>query len=177
MDRGGDLNKAMRGLLTAITVSVVAMALLLVGVLILGDREEIGPGRVLISGKVANGGEYDLDGLRRFGEVDIRMVLLGTGEDGKEHNFKGIPLEVLVLASGPDLDATRVTVSAQDGYSKTFDIEDLDDAFIVWEKDGGPIPPRSRAGDGPFRLIISQDKVGTYNAQHCVKWVSEVRIG
>jgi len=170
------VKRAVKSLLTALGVLAVASALLAAGILLLGQRENVEPGHLLVEGMVGNGGVIDIDDLRAMGEVEIRMALLGTGEDGREHGYRGIPLQVLVQGSEPDPNATKVTVTAQDGYSKTFDIGDLDDAFIVWEKDGRQIPPRSRAGDGPIRLIISQEKVGTYNAQHCVKWVSGVIV-
>ena len=81
----------------------------------------------------------------------------------------------LLVGQGVYENATRVTVRAADGYSRSFSISDLDGGILlVYEKDGNELKGRSEGGDGPIRLIVSQEHAGTFNAQFSVKWVSEV---
>jgi DMSO/TMAO reductase YedYZ molybdopterin-dependent catalytic subunit len=174
------LRPLLRGLVNVLAVLAIAALLLAGGMFLLRNRDNVEPSEeewhVLVRGEVTSGGRFIIEDMETLGGTEITITLMGTGEDGREHEYRGIPLGSLIEAAAPSTNATKVTVRAVDSYSKTLSLEGTQGAYLVWEKDGKSIPPRSRAGDGPVRLLVSQEMVGTYNAQHCVKWVSEVIV-
>ncbi len=157
------------------------MGILLVaaGILIYMGSDRVTPDEddwfVRVSGMVENETDIHMEEFRGSNTSVFSMALEGTGEDGKEHDYRGVPLLELLVGQGLHENATRVAVRAADGYSRSFSISDLDGGIIlVHEKDGEELKGRSEGGDGPIRLIVSQEHTGTFNAQFSVKWVSEV---
>jgi DMSO/TMAO reductase YedYZ molybdopterin-dependent catalytic subunit len=169
-----------RGFLGFLLSIALAIGLLALGVLIIRSVDNVEPDDddwyVFVHGKVTNETRYRIQDMKSIGGTDVRMALLGTGEDGRTHTYEGIPLSILVQHAAPEGNSTKVTVRAVDSYSISLSMEETmgNGAFLVWQKDGKDLTPRSHAGDGPVRLIVSQEMVGEFNAQHCVKWVSEV---
>lgn len=98
--------------------------------------------------------------------------------DGKEHEFTGVPLITLLenagTTTGTELRGENLTkyllVQAADGYEVVFSLAEIDPEFtnqvvlLATEKDGKPLP----AGEGPFRLIVPNDKKQA-------RWIREVR--
>jgi len=169
-----------RGLTVAVVLSCVLAVI--VGVALLIDLDTVQPDEddwyILVRGKVVSGGRYHLEDLMELGKDELRTPLVGTGEDGKPHTYAGILLRNLLSDAGMEDGAGKVTVRAVDALSRSFSVGSLEGstALLAYEKDGAPLQTRSRGGDGPIRLILEQDEVGSYNAQYCVKWVSEVIV-
>lgn len=98
--------------------------------------------------------------------------------DGLGHDFKGVPLAVILekagVTMGPELRgenlAKYVLVTAADGYEVLFSLPEIDPLFsqnnviLAYEMDGQPLPQ----GHGPFRLVVPQDK------RHA-RWIREIR--
>lgn len=98
--------------------------------------------------------------------------------DGKEHEYKGVALVEILKKAGVTLggklrgeNLTKVVlVQAADGYEVVYSLAELDPEFtsntvlLVFEKDGVPLA----AGEGPFRLVASQDKKPA-------RWIREIR--
>jgi DMSO/TMAO reductase YedYZ molybdopterin-dependent catalytic subunit len=166
------------------TAIVIAAAVLLLGagVLVFNGIPRATPDEddwyVKVSGRVEAGGDLSIDDMRAISEVAIRMALLGTNEDGSEHAYKGIALGTLLGRCQVIEGASGVTVRATDAYSTRFDMETAvgEGIFLVWEKDGKALEGRSDGGAGPVRLLVSQGIAGEFNAQRCVKYVSEVVV-
>jgi hypothetical protein len=118
-----------------------------------------------------------MEQLRSLPSVDLGFKLLGTGEDGRVHTYKGVLLRDLLREAGVE-NYTKATIRAADTYSRSFARSDIDEfnLMLAYGKDGSELAPRSDGGPGPVRLIAPQEAVGTFNAQHCVKWVSEVVV-
>ena len=159
----------------------MGILLMLMGALIYMGSDRVSPDEddwfVRVSGMVENGTDIHMEEFRGLNTSVFSMALEGTGEDGEKHDYRGTPLMGLLDGLGVHDNATRVTVRAADGYSRSFSISDLDGGILlVHEKDGKELEGRSEGGDGPIRLIVSQEHAGTFNAQFSVKWVSEVVV-
>jgi len=88
--------------------------------------------------------------------------------DGKEHTFKGVMLWTILDSAGVTLGkdlrgenlAKYVLVKASDGYEVVFSLPEIDPEFsdkiilLAHEVDGKPLA----ATEGPFRLVVPQDK-------------------
>jgi DMSO/TMAO reductase YedYZ molybdopterin-dependent catalytic subunit len=88
--------------------------------------------------------------------------------DGKEHIFKGVMLWTVLDSAGVTLGkelrgenlAKYVLVKANDGYQVIFSLAEIDPEFsdkvilLAYEVDGKPLA----ATQGPFRLVVPQDK-------------------
>ena len=88
--------------------------------------------------------------------------------DGKEHTFKGVMLWTILDSAGVTLGkdlrgenlAKYVLVKARDGYEVVFSLSEIDREFsdkiilLAYEVEGKPLA----ATEGPFRLVVPQDK-------------------
>ncbi len=113
---------------------------------------------------------------RELPSVERNISLKGTGEDGKEHAYRGISLSYILDRWGND-DISTLKVEAVDFYSYKLsagDIRKSDSLMIAVEKDGEPLEGRENGGMGPARLLLPQEFVGEYNAQYCVKYVYRI---
>ncbi len=162
-------------------VPIMGISLIVVGVLIYMNSDRVTPDEenwfVRVHGMVGNETDIHMGEFKTLNTSLFSMALEGTGEDGKEHDYRGITLLELIEGQNVHENATKVTVRAADGYSRSFSISDLDGGILlVYEKDGKELEGRSEGGEGPIRLIVSQEHAGTFNAQYSVKWVSEVVV-
>ncbi len=159
----------------------MGILLMVVGTLIYMASDRVTPDEddwfIRVSGMVGNETEIHMEEFRGLNTSVFSMALEGTGEDGEKHDYRGTPLMELLVGQGLYENATGVAVRAADGYSRSFSISELDEGILlVYEKDGKELKGRSEGGDGPIRLIVSQEHAGTFNAQYSVKWVSEVVV-
>ena len=71
-------------------------------------------------------------------EVVVSAELIGSVTYVEPRNYTGVPLMEIVSRAAPDADATEVVVSATDGYSAPFLLEDVleDEQLIVVLEDG-----------------------------------------
>jgi DMSO/TMAO reductase YedYZ molybdopterin-dependent catalytic subunit len=163
-------------------IMMIAAVLLLAGILVFDriprDTPDEDDWYVAVKGTVRNGGDFRIDELRDLSEVEFTMSLLGTNEDGRDHRYRGIALGAILDHCIPGNGSTEVTVKASDAYSTSFTLAEAnaEGIYLVWEKDGKALKPRSEGGPGPVRLLVSQEIAGEYNAQRCVKYVSEVIV-
>ncbi len=110
--------------------------------------------------------------------VERELTLLGTGEDGKEHTYRGVSLSYIIEHYGGN-DTETVRVEAVDYYSYRLSADDVrneESIMLAYEKDGKGMKTKQERGEGPVRLIIPQTIAGEYNAQHCVKYVYRVDL-
>lgn len=169
----------MKGVWGAALVLTFSALLIGSGILLFGLENRVKPPEddwfVLVRSPGRDDLKIGMEELRGLCNITVEMALLGTGEDGRTHTYTGLPVRDLARQAGIAA-YTKVTVRAADTYSKLLTRDQVmeHDVLLAVKKDGKDLAPRSAGGTGPVRLVISQEAVGTYNAQHCVKWVSEV---
>ena len=88
-------------------------------------------------------------------------------------NWTGITLSSILQASKVSSDASKVTISAIDGYSKEFSLEEAQSLglLICYNENGVPL---SQSGSQPYRLVVPSEEFKW--AQFWVKWVSEIKV-
>lgn len=169
----------MRGAMAAVIVLVLGAGLIGAGILVFSSVDRVVPHEdrwyILVKAPGMENATIGMEELRRIGNRTVETTLLGTGEDGRPHRYTGLLLSDLAREMNVTTYDT-VTVRAVDTYSKMLTREQVEDhaTLLAFKKDGKDLAPRSEGGTGPVRLVLTQATVGTYNAQHCVKWVSEV---
>ncbi|MCU0800131.1 MAG: molybdopterin-dependent oxidoreductase [Candidatus Thermoplasmatota archaeon] len=169
----------MRGLWAGLLVLAAGVLLIGAGLIIFTLVERVVPPDddwyLVVRAPGTEGTIIGMDELRLIGNRTVEMVLLGTGEDGKPHLYTGLLLKDLAGHLNVT-DYGSVTVRAADTYSKKLTRQQVTDhdVLLAMGRDGKDLAGRSDGGNGPVRLVLPQEAVGTYNAQHCVKWVSEV---
>ena len=129
---------------------------------------------LIVSGEVATPLELKAQDLASMKPISHKV----KDRDGKEHEFKGVPLiEILEKAGvttgaklrGENL-AKYALITTADGYEVLYALAEIDPEFtdqvilLAIEKDGQPLP----AGEGPFRIITPKDKKPA-------RWIREVR--
>lgn len=116
--------------------------------------------------------------LRELPGLERDVSLKGTGEDGKDHTYRGVPLSYILDRWGNNK-TSIVKVKAVDYYSyrlSSGDIRDTDSIMLAYEMDGKPIEGGEDGGVGPVRLLIPASVAGEFNAQYCVKFVFLVEL-
>lgn len=88
-------------------------------------------------------------------------------------NWTGITLSSILQASGVSSEASKVTISAVDGYSKEFSLQEAQrlGLLIGYQENGVAL---SKVDSQPFRLVVPSEEFKW--AQFWVKWVSEIKV-
>jgi DMSO/TMAO reductase YedYZ molybdopterin-dependent catalytic subunit len=88
-------------------------------------------------------------------------------------NWTGITLSSILQVSGVSSDASKVTISAVDGYSKDFSLQEAQNLglLIGYQENGVAL---SKVESQPFRLVVPSEEFKW--AQFWVKWVSEIKV-
>ncbi|HHV47082.1 MAG TPA: molybdopterin-dependent oxidoreductase [Tissierellia bacterium] len=108
--------------------------------------------------------------------VTFPAVIRSSGEKPVETEYKGIELEKLFSALGIDISsAERITFNASDGYRVILKVEEINEpnnVYLTYERDGKPMKSKKRGGDGPLRLVIRRDPF----SERWIKHVEEIII-
>ena len=126
-----------------------------------------------IHGAVDGGGTLDFAGLldnpTEYRFVSLRCV--GEKLNGQKLDtalWTGVPVEALLSDVTLDEGVTHVAARADDGYVMDFPVEALDDAFLAFGMNGGPLP---QGHGSPVRLLVP-GHWGEIN----VKWITELEF-
>jgi len=94
-------------------------------------------------------------------------------EDGN-YTYTGVSLKEILTQAQVYSNATSVYIQASDGYGITLTIQEAekDDVIIAYLKEGKTLTSLGDGGEGPFRLIISNDEF----AQRWVRGVISISI-
>lgn len=108
--------------------------------------------------------------------VTFPAVIRSSGEKPVETEYKGIELVKLFPALGIDIsDAEKITFNASDGYRVILKIDEINEpnnVYLTYERDGQLMKSKKRGGDGPIRLVIRRDPF----SERWIKHVEEIII-
>lgn len=108
--------------------------------------------------------------------VTFPAVIRSSGEKPVETEYKGIELVKLFSALGIDIsDAEKITFNASDGYRVILKIDEINEpnnVYLTYERDGQLMKSKKRGGDGPIRLVIRRDPF----SERWIKHVEEIII-
>jgi DMSO/TMAO reductase YedYZ molybdopterin-dependent catalytic subunit len=131
------------------------------------------PWAVTVNGKVAH--NLTLTG-KDLSSYEIKTVQAGFapgGEPQRVSNWTGITLPSILDAAGVNAGASKVTVTAVDGYSKQFTLTQVQSSGILlgFQENGVYL---SLDGGLPFRLMIPTEEFKW--GQYWVRWVTEITV-
>jgi len=136
-------------------------------------RTRRGEWELEIAGAVDGGQTLDFAGLvdhpTEYRFVSLRCV--GEEVNGEKLDtalWTGVPVAALLSDVTLDDEVTHVAASAADGYTMDFPVEALEDAFLAFGMNGGPLPQGHGA---PVRLLVP-GHWGEIN----VKWITELEF-
>ena len=114
-----------------------------------------------------------LDDIRTAGAESFEAVLKTSGKEPEYHNYEGTQLKNLIKAAGIELSGkTTVIVTAVDGYSIAYPLEDIlseKNAYLSYASGGELLKNREEGGRGPYQVIIISDKFSNRRCKHVVE--------
>jgi DMSO/TMAO reductase YedYZ molybdopterin-dependent catalytic subunit len=103
----------------------------------------------------------------------VQATFAPGGEPQRTSNWTGVNLYSLLQLGGIPSGATKVTVTAIDGYSRGFTIQQVQDTgMLLGFKENGQYLTLS--GGQPYRLFVPTEDFKW--GQYWVRWVSEVSV-
>lgn len=134
---------------------------------------QLEPWAVTVNGKIGYPLTFTGGNIEDYDMKTVQADFAPGGEPQRTSNWTGITLSSILSAAEISPDATKVTVTAIDGYSKQFTIEQAQTTGMMLgiQEDGSYI---SLEGGRPFRLVIPTDELKW--GQYWVRWVSEITV-
>ncbi len=131
------------------------------------------PWTISVNGEVANRMTLTGSNITNYESKTVTASFAPGGEAQRTSDWTGITLSSILEASGVSSSATKVTVSAVDGYSREFTIEQVQSTgmLIGYKENGVYLSPD---GGQPYRLVIPSDEFKW--GQNWVRWVSEITV-
>lgn len=131
------------------------------------------PWTITINGSVTYPMTLTSSDILAFGDETVTAPFAPGGEPQRTSDWTGVPLSSILEASGASSGASKITVTAIDGYSREFTIDQVHSTgmLIGYKENGAYIP----ANDGaPFRLFVPTEEFKW--GQNWVRWVSEIIV-
>ena len=122
-------------------------------------QNTVANGRILITGAVSNPENLTESQIEAFSHVTVWVTLSSSFHplDNGTFSYTGVELRVLLDQAEILPNATSVFIQAPDGYAVSLPIQEAQKSttILAYEKDGKPMTPLSTGGEGPIRLVIS----------------------
>ncbi len=131
------------------------------------------PWTVTVNGSVANPMVLTGGNITTYEVKTVNAPFAPGGEPQRTSDWTGVTVESVLQASGVSSGATKIIVTAIDGYSREFTLAQVQSTgmLIGYQENGKFIPP----GDGsPFRLFVPAEEFKW--GQNWVRWVSEITV-
>jgi DMSO/TMAO reductase YedYZ molybdopterin-dependent catalytic subunit len=131
------------------------------------------PWTINLTGAVSNPTTLTSSKLSSYGEKTVTGPFKPGDGDLRTSDWTGVSLWSILQASGIQTGATKVSVTAIDGYTRTFTVGQVQEAgMLVGYKENGAYIAR---GEGlPYRLMIPTDDLKW--GQDWVKWVAQISV-
>ncbi len=133
----------------------------------------IQPWTITVNGSVTYPMTLTSSDIVAFGEETVTAPFAPGGEPQRTSDWTGVPVSSILEASGVSSGASKITVTAIDGYSREFTLDQVHGTgmLIGYKENGAYIPPN----DGtPFRLFVPTEDFKW--GQNWVRWVSEITV-
>jgi DMSO/TMAO reductase YedYZ molybdopterin-dependent catalytic subunit len=103
----------------------------------------------------------------------VQAAFAPGGEPQRTSNWTGVSLYSILQSGGIPSGASKVTVTAIDGYSRDFTVQQVQDTgmLIGFKENGQTLTP---AGGQPYRLFVPTEDFKW--GQYWVRWVSEITV-
>ncbi len=131
------------------------------------------PWTVTVNGSVTNPMVLTGGNITAYEVKTVNAPFAPGGEPQRTSDWTGVTLESVLQASGVSSSATKITVTAIDGYSREFTLAQVQSTgmLIGYQENGKYIPPKDGA---PFRLFVPTEEFKW--GQNWVRWMSEITV-
>jgi len=131
------------------------------------------PWTVTVNGSVANPMVLTGGNITAYEVKTVNAPFAPGGEPQRTSDWTGVTLESVLQASGVSSSATKITVTAIDGYSREFTLAQVQSTgmLVGYQENGKYIPPNDGA---PFRLFVPTEEFKW--GQNWVRWLSEITV-
>ncbi len=131
------------------------------------------PWTIEITGKISTPMTLTGQNITSFGTQTVNAAFAPGGEPQRTSDWTGISLWSILQAAGITDSASKVTVSAIDGYSRDFTVAQVKDLSMLvgFKENGEYFPP---VMGQPFRLIVPAEDFKW--GQNWVRWVSQIKV-
>ncbi|HSH34830.1 hypothetical protein [Schnuerera sp.] len=106
--------------------------------------------------------------------ISFPAVVRSSGNKPVETEYKGIEMSKLFYSLDLDISQVeKITFNASDGYRIILSIEEINEpnnVYLTFEKDGKPMKSKRQGGNGPFQLVIRRDPF----SQRWIKHIEEI---
>jgi DMSO/TMAO reductase YedYZ molybdopterin-dependent catalytic subunit len=126
-----------------------------------------------ITGTVSNQLVLTGSNLNNYEVKTVQAAFAPGGEPQRTSDWTGVSLWSILQASGVSSSASKVTVSAIDGYSREYTIQQVKDLGILigYQENGAYLTP---VNGQPYRLVVPTEDFKW--GQYWVRWVSEITV-
>ena len=131
------------------------------------------PWTINVTGAVTNPLVLTGSSLANYEAKTVQAVLAPGGEPQRTSEWTGVNLWSILQACGVSDGASKVTVSAIDGYSREYTIQQAKELGILigYKENGAYLTP---VNGQPFRLVVPTEDFKW--GQYWVRWVSGVTV-
>jgi DMSO/TMAO reductase YedYZ molybdopterin-dependent catalytic subunit len=139
------------------------------------DVEEINlqPWIITVNGSVNHPMTLTGNNVTNYETKTINAAFAPGGEPQRTSDWTGVTLSSILQASGVSSSAQNVTITAIDGYSKQFTLQQVQSTgmLVDYKENGAYLTP---VNGQPFRLVVPTEdfKWGNF----WVRWVSEITV-
>ena len=126
-----------------------------------------------VSGAVSNPMVIVGNDIVNFETKTVQATFTPGGEPQRVSNWTGADLWSILQVAGISETASKVTVTAIDGYSREFTVEQIEELgmLIGYKENGQYLTPEMGQ---PFRLVVPDEEYKW--GQYWVRWVSQVEV-
>ncbi len=93
--------------------------------------------------------------------ITFPAVVRSSGKKPVLTEYKGVEMSKLFNSLNVDIsNVERLTFNATDGYRIILSAEEINEpnnVYLTFERDGKPLKSKKQGGNGPFQLVIRQD--------------------
>ncbi len=131
------------------------------------------PWTINVSGAVSNSLVLTGQNITNFETKTVQAAFAPGGEPQRTSSWTGTSLWSVLQASGISSSASKVTVTAIDGYSREYTVAQVKDlgVLIGYQENGAYLKP---ANGQPYRLIVPTEDFKW--GQYWVRWVSAITV-
>jgi hypothetical protein len=160
-----------------IIIIVILVALVAVFTALNRPNEELAPATLTISQEDTILHTFTIEEIQAMPSISVEKYISSASKGDESGVFTGVPIADLINAVDPALlqSEHNFIIRAEDGFAAALSAEEvnkLDDALIVYAKDGQSLGSSQDGGSGPLRLIIKSDPFGNRSA----KYVNKIEV-
>jgi DMSO/TMAO reductase YedYZ molybdopterin-dependent catalytic subunit len=131
------------------------------------------PWTTSVTGAVSNPFVLTGSNITDYDVKTVQAAFAPGGEPQRTSDWTGASLWSILQASGVSSGASKVTVSAIDGYSRDYSIQQVQDLGILigYQENGAYLTP---SNGQPYRLVVPTEDFKW--GQNWVRWVSQITV-